>query len=647
MLKPYRRNLLFCILFGILLNNAQAQVLPISEIQGAGSSSAYQEQVVTTAGNIVTAKGNGFFFIQSPPTAADDDPLTAEGLLVVEAYFGDVGDVVSITGRVVEEEGMTALVNPIITPSGSNLPLPTPVVLDESLPASVPMAVHSLERLEGMLVQFSAVANGPSTSFETTPLRIGEERVFREPGIKYPGLPGLPVWDGNPELFWFDPNGLNAPNNRFIATGATVESTAVLFEASPSFWLALAASYTVNNVVEASTVRPKEPEEYTVGALNLLQYFEDEPGFDLKTNKLIRYIGEQMRWPDVLAVQEAGSLSALNTLADALQARYPTVSYNAYLLPNNGSIKSGFLVRSYLQNVQITQLGTNEVFTFSGGLLHDRPPLLLKATLPVEESVRIQVLNLHMRSLIGIEEEEGFAEFVRRKRHQQGISVAQMVEELRTGGNLIVVGDFNAFPFTDGYVDVFNQIAGQNTMGALLPPLLITTPPLTSHIQSLPAEERYSYVFQGSAQALDHCLTANFDGLTAKGMEYARGNADFPEAYAANPNLSLRASDHDGLVLYLAPSTSVGSEDVAGRSTLQVTAPNPIEPGQQLQFQNTNALLRRYSIYDLTGRIVFQAPLSGQQSNITWPLLPAGIYMLVIEGERSTWRRKMVSGDGG
>ncbi|HKK78092.1 MAG TPA: hypothetical protein VJ933_00630, partial [Phaeodactylibacter sp.] len=325
----------------MILNSCLAQVLPISTIQGAGATSAYEGQLVTTLGNIVTAKGNGFFFVQSPPADVDDDPLTAEGLLVLEAYFGDVGDVVTLTGTVVEEDAMTALADVAVTPTGATLPLPAPVVLDNELPSSNPTPVHSLERLEGMLVQFAAIANGPSSSFETTPLRIGGERVFREPGIRYPGLPGLPVWDGNPELFWFDPNGLNAPNNRFIATGAQVEAQAVLFEAGSRFWIALATDYTLeNNGTDAPSVRPRQAGEYTVGSLNLLQYFEDEPDFDLKTNKLVRYIGEQMRWPDILAVQEAGSLGALNALADALQARYPTIAYDAYLLPSNGSIKS-------------------------------------------------------------------------------------------------------------------------------------------------------------------------------------------------------------------------------------------------------------------------------------------------------------------
>lgn len=646
MLNPIRRNLLFCLLFGIVLNNTHAQVLPISTIQGTESASAYEGQVVTTPSNIVTAKGNGFFFVQSRPAAADDDPLTAEGLLVLEAYFGDIGDVVTLTGTVVEEDAMTALADVSVSPTGNTLPLPPAVVLDSDLPSPTPAIVHSLERLEGMRVQFSATANGPSSGFETVPLRIGGERVFREAGIRYPGLPGLPVWDGNPELFWFDPNGLNAPNNRFIATGASIEASAILYEAGSRFWIALATDYTLdNNGTDAPSVRPRQAGEYTVGSLNLLQYFADEPDFQLKTNKLVRYVGDQMRWPDVLAVQEAGSLGALNALADALQARYPTVVYDAYLLPSNGAIKSGFLVRDDLQDVQVTQLGANEVFSFSGGLLHDRPPLLLKATLPGEEPVRIQVLNLHLRSLIGIEGEAGFAEFVRNKRHQQGISVAEMVEELRPGGNLIVLGDFNAFHFTDGYVDVFNQIGGQNSLGALLPPLSITVPPLANQLESLPPSERYSYVFQGSAQALDHCLTADLEGLKVNELQYARGNADFPEAYASNPNLPLRASDHDGLVLFVEPDGTVPTAEPTASSALRLMGPNPIRQGQSVQLKSEATPLRQLRLYSANGQLLVQRKLQGTQYAFTWPRLSAGVYLLVLQNGRETIRYRVLSLD--
>jgi endonuclease/exonuclease/phosphatase family metal-dependent hydrolase len=642
MLRAILLNLLFCLLFGINLNNIQAQSLEPWQVQGDGLSSPYLGQTVTLEGNIVIAKGSGFFFIQSPEDRSDNDPMTSDALLVAAAYFGGVGDVVDVTGLVAEEDGTTTIVNASVTGTGNSLPLPSPVMLTDEFPSPEPSPVHSLERVEGMRVQFVATANGPSSSFETVPLRIGEARVFREPGIRFPGLSGLPVWDGNPELFWFDPNGLGEPNNRFIATGSRVEATAVMIEAGIGFWLALADSYTVEAVTDATSVRPKESGEYTVGSLNLLRYFIDEPDFDTRTSKLVRYIGEQMRWPDILAVQEAGSLEALDALVDALEDRYPTVRYEAYLLPSNGSIKTGFLVRDYIQGVSVLQYRANQVFTFSGGLLHDRPPLLLRATLPTEPPQDIQVLNLHLRSLIGIEGDDGLAEFVRNKRHQQGISVAQIVEELRIDGNLVVMGDFNAFPYTDGYVDVFHQISGGNTLGALFPPLPITSSPLDNQLLSLPAEDRYSYVFQGSAQALDHCLTANFEGLQTNGMAYARGNADFPTAYSSNSNLALSSSDHDGLVLYVGPEGMVAASETSQANGLEINGPNPISAGEPLQLSSRKGALSQITIYDVVGRVVYQSQLSGRRVDLVWPELSAGGYVVVLEDNGGDRQQRVV-----
>jgi len=642
MLKRKSIILLAFLLFGIILNSAVAQPLEIWEVQGAGSSSPLEGETVSLAPSIVTARGSGFFFIQCPPSRSDNNPLTSDGILVSGAYFGSPGDVVAVSGRVEEEDGMTILggSNLSIDDSGESQPLPDPVELDESLPAPEPSPVHSLERVEGMLVAFEAAANGPSGDFETAPLRIGAERVFREPGIAYPGLPGLPVWDGNPELFWLDPNGLSAPNNRFIETGSQVTATALMAEIDTDFWVALPTEYSLVPGPDAAPVRLREAGEYTIGSLNLLRLFEESSNYPNRLQKLSRYIGEQMRLPDILAVQEAGSLSALNELAARLEEDYPGVFYDAYLLPSNDDIKSGFLVRSYLQGVEVTQLGANEVFSFSGGLLHDRPPVLLRALLPTEPATPVQVLNLHLRSLIGIE--GSIAEFVRRKRHQQSISVASMIADLRGDGNLVVLGDYNAFPFTDGYVDVYHQISGGHSLGALFPPVDITAPPLDNQLAELPARERYSFVFQGSAQALDHCLTANLQGLVSNGIQYARGNADFPVAYASNPNLPLRASDHDGLVLYLQDEQTVGRPAPEQLSKLRLQLPNPIYTGAAVQLWATEGKLRSLQVYALSGKRVAVLPLSGQTETVFWPALPVGAYVVVAVSTSGRLQRRVV-----
>ena len=58
-------------------------------------------------------------------------------------------------------------------------------------------------------------------------------------------------------------------------------------------------------------------------------------------------------------------------------------------------------------------------------------------------------------------------------------------------------------------------------------------------------QEQYSFVSQSSAQVLDHALTShNLNDL-------ARRNFDVPENLVNNTFNAMRASDHDGIVLFI------------------------------------------------------------------------------------------------
>ncbi|MCB0588375.1 MAG: hypothetical protein KDD06_23990 [Phaeodactylibacter sp.] len=625
-------------MFRIIPNNLEAQSLEIWEIQGEGVSSPYAFDIVTTEENIVTAKGNGFFFLQTPPERSDNNPLTSDGLLVNTGYPGQIGDVVSITGRVLETDGTTSISssNIEITFISGGAPMPLPVGLGDSLPAAVPSLVHSLEHLENMVVEFSATATGPSSNLELTPLTTSPMRPFREPGVRYPGLPGLPVWDGNPEIFWLDPNGLNAPNNRFISAGAQIEATAILLEADQDFWLALPLSYSVNGSAVLRTVRDPGPGEFTVGSLNVLRLFANTASTNLRLQKLARYIGRQLRLPDVLALQEVGSLSVLRDLAYYIELEAPGTQYEAYLIPSGGEINLGFLIRAGIQNATVSQLGANEVFTL-GGRLHDRPPLLLEAQLPTSPPTTIRVLNLHLRSLLGIEGPD--ADFVKAKRYQQSLSVANMAQSLQQEGNLIIVGDFNAYQFSDGYVDVTNQISGTPSLGAQYPVVSIVDPPLANQAELLPQQERYSYVFEGSAQILDQCLTSTLmEGIEVKGMQYGRGNADNALAYADNPFLAERASDHDGLVLFLQTENVMNTAGSLPGQEIEIRFPQPITANANIYLKKRNGgPLKNAELYSLQGQMIWRYSLFGQDANLHLPanLREGQVYLLRVTGERA------------
>ena len=169
---------------------------------------------------------------------------------------------------------------------------------------------------------------------------------------------------------------------------------------------------------------------------------------------------------------------------------------------------------------------------------------------------------------------------MQRKRLAQAQSVAQMIEGIQSKKNvkLVVIGDFNAFEFTDGYVDVAGIIKGdfdpaQSLVCSLTACPAIVTNALTDEILNINANERYSFIFRdsfnaagsrGDAQILDHAMTSKKLAKFVTGLEFARGNADAAEELVEDDgtldDLELRASDHDGLVLYVCKDESVCDE---------------------------------------------------------------------------------------
>ncbi|MEM8964263.1 MAG: hypothetical protein AAGD38_22445, partial [Acidobacteriota bacterium] len=117
---------------------------------------------------------------------------------------------------------------------------------------------------------------------------------------------------------------------------------------------------------------------------------------------------------------------------------------------------------------------------------------------------------------------------------------------------LILVGDYNAFEFTDGYVDVIGQIRGDiNAAQNLLSGPDLVSPNLTNQVTTIPAVERYSFIFRGTSQVLDHAMTSSVANTYVRDLYYGRGNADAARDLINDATTALRSSDHDGLVLYL------------------------------------------------------------------------------------------------
>jgi hypothetical protein len=450
-----------------------------------------------------------------------------------------------------------------------------------------------MERFENMLVRVeNGTVTGPTNQFGESSIVAAPGRTFREPGIIFPGLPGLPVFDGNPEIFEID-NGLGGPTIE-LAAGSVVVVAEGPLAFSFSDYQIWPTALEVVGTIEPAPVRSRAAGEFTVASQNLFRLFDttNDPSCDDdvataqdfadRLNKFSLQVRTVLGSPDVLAVSEVENLGTLQALALKILADDPSVSYTAYLEEGNdiGCIDVGFLVRDTVQVDSITQFGKDDTFEFNNtiALLNDRPPLVLAGSYAGNGAAfPITVIAVHQRSLSGIDGNSSNAQRVREKRHQQALRLSQFIQQLQTdtpGLRLVAIGDFNAFQFTDGYVDVMGQVTGNpDPAGALIPATDEVNPDLTNQTFNEPVDQRYSFVFDGSAQALDHGVTSQGLAPFLRGVEHSRGNSDAPFSFDADPNTPLRSADHDGLAIFI--MSDADADGVADDQDNCRTAANP------------------------------------------------------------------------
>ena len=597
---------------------APPPVVEIYEIQGAGAVSPFNGEVVESLNNIVTALAPDGFFMQTPTARTDGDVNTSDGIFVFtgSAPGVAVGDQVDVLGTINEFFGFTEFQDDsVVVVEAPENTVPAAVVFDSATPSPDPTAPScdiEFECYEGMLIQIkNGTVTGPNQGFGSDPIAevhitAASARTFREPGLEYPiiGTPPIPSWDGNPEVFELDPNKLGLAN-LIIPAGSHFDAIGVLgFEfGGYEMW---PTELTVTEAVIPAAVRERDRAEFTVGSLNMFRLFDDvndPPEFDFlgrerndtvvstaeyqtRRTKLADYVVNVLGAPDILGVQEVEKLSVLEDLAGDISALDPTVSYSAYLEEGNdvGTIDVGFMVRDTVEVDAITQLGREEIQEFDGRIapLHDRPPLLLEGrSTGGGSNFPIAVIVVHNRSLGGIDSASSGPR-VRQKRLEQAQSVANKVQAIQDDNpnvHLVVTGDFNAFEFTDGYVDVIGQIAGTAIAAeSLLSGPDLVDPDLINQSAWISEDQRYSFIFRGNAQVLDHALTSMALDMSLRGLEYGRGNTDAAEELISDDSSPLASSDHDGLVLFLTKDKDgdgvFDSLDVCPATSIPESAPS-------------------------------------------------------------------------
>ena len=594
--------------------SVEPPLVAIHDIQGSGATSPYAGQLVATSGVVTGRRYNSGFFVQTPDADVDADPGTSEGIFVytksAPPAAAVVGSSVKVTGTVQEyvpstdpySPPMTEIVGPAVTVISTGNPLPAAVTLTAA-DATPTGGLEQLERFEGMRVHADALivvaptegtvneANATGTSngvfFGVLP---GVARPFTEAGVQVPdplpaGAPAnVPRFDANPEKLRVNSYGLIGSTRLEVTSGATVSDVTGPLDFAyraytilPDVGTLTPASVTGN--IAATPVPEACPAELTVATANLERFYDttNDPStsdvvltdvaFANRLNKVSLAIRNVMRFPDVVGVEEMENLTTLQALAakvndDAVAAGQPDPLYAAYLEEGNdiGGIDVGFLVKTpKVAVVDVTQVGKDATYldpnTNEATMLNDRPPLVLRAlvTPPAGAAFPVTVIVNHLRSLSGVDDLADGR--VRAKRAAQAEYLANLIQEHQGAGERVIsVGDYNATQFNDGYVDVIGTILGTPAPAdeVVLPTTAgLVDPTLTDLLGFAPAEQRYSYVYGGNAQEIDHVLVTSNILSRVNGLYYARDNADFPESYRSDANRPERYSDHDPVVAYV------------------------------------------------------------------------------------------------
>ncbi|MFN6962533.1 MAG: hypothetical protein ACK4S4_02075 [Pyrinomonadaceae bacterium] len=495
-----------------------------------------------------------------------------------------------------------------VVSKGNALPKPVALTADDFRSQTI----DQIERLEGMRVaaaELTVVAptggrvDGRNAAAEsdgvfyavTAPLA----RPFREPGLdvyEYIFLdagekermqkdhPKMTLFDANPERLRIESAGQLGGQPLDVTTFSAVKNvTGVLHYGYRTYSILLDpdARPVVSGGVKPLSLPEPGPRQFVVATMNLENLFDDQDdpsikeeivttdAFNRRLRKISATVRELMRTPDVIGVVEAENHAALKRLADrintdAVAAGKPDPKYEAFLIDGNDGrgIDNGFLVKtSRVKVVEIGQFGKDDKFKDPESKddvpLNDRPPLMLRASVEDAKAGRpfeFTVVVNHLKSFLGYNDPKQM-QGVRLKKKLQAEFLARWIDARQKADpaeRIILVGDFNFYQFNDGIMDVIGTIKGKP---AAKDQVLVTSDDLVARdlydlVDSIEQKQRYSYVFGGNAQVLDHVIVSATLARHVAGFGYVRVNADQPESMRGSDSRVERFSDHDPAAAY-------------------------------------------------------------------------------------------------
>lgn len=498
----------------------------------------------------------------------------------------------------------------VVTVESKDNPLPKPIVL--TIKDFESNLIDQLEKYESMRVsapELTAVTPTDGSTDEKTgksqsngrfvAVLKGIARPFRDPGfsiydfIRMPDKekekfrkdkPKTTLFDHNPERLQIDTTAQLGAEPVDVTFNSIVRNvTGVVGYSYRTFSILVDPNSkpTVENMIKALALPAPNERFFSIAATNVERLMDDEDDPAIKESiittegllnrfrKISMAVRLYMQTPEIIGVVEVENLAVLKRLAehinkDAEAAGKPNPKYEAFLVEGNdlGGIDSGFLVKTArVEVLETKQFGKDEKMrhprTKDELPSNDRPPFMLRAAIRDDKTGKpfeVTVIVNHLKSFRGYEDPKDM-EFVRLKKKLQAEFLAKFVgERLKANPEerIALVGDFNFYQFSDGIMDVIGTIKGTpaSADSVLIPMDDFVNPDLTNLVDKIKEDTRYSYLFGGNAQVLDHFLISPALLKSARGFGFAHINVDFPEIYRNDPNRVERFSDHDAPVAF-------------------------------------------------------------------------------------------------
>ncbi|WP_394646669.1 Calx-beta domain-containing protein [uncultured Sphingomonas sp.] len=509
----------------------------IGEIQGTGLKSAYEGQAVLTTGVVTAIDSNGFY-IQD---YGDGDARTSDAIFVYTNSAPQdvfVGDTLTIAGKVSEYRagtgGLTVTqLNPTsITVDSFGDALPDAVLIGEGgiLPPTqkITDGITFWEALEGMRVTLDT----PHVVSNTTADQWRETDVVVSGGAGATGLNargGITISPGdfNPEKIQiqgdkaifdgFDP--AYSIGDRLSSVTGIVNYANATYEVLVTEAVSLTKDVTLAKEVSALK---GDATHLSIATYNVENLDTSDGKFDVLASNIVY----NLRAPDIVALQEiqdadgAGNGSDLSGqktaqgLIDAIAAinggRYAYVEIAPTTAGSSGGEPGGNIRNGYLYNLDRVDYVAGSATLITGdAYAGSRKPLAATWDFHGEQ---LTTINVHLTSrggsdpLWGANQPPFDAGDAQRTAQAAGVK-AWVNDKLATDPslNVAIMGDWNGFYFETAQTQLTDAAKGGK---------------FTNLNSLLPEEERYSYMFQGNAQALDNMLVtggllegASFDAV--------------------------------------------------------------------------------------------------------------------------------------